>query len=90
MPTSPQRETAADTKPALTLAIHRMPSRNWDANVFKVHQQCSAFVHSLLLFFTCGFTFDYFLPVTLLLQFRAIISSCVAYNCTVCHGEHLK
>jgi len=36
MPTSPQRESPADTKPALTLAIHRIPSRNWNANVFKV------------------------------------------------------
>jgi len=65
MPTSPQRETAADTKPALTLAVHRMPSRNWDANVFKVRRLHSAFVHGLLSVFTYGFTFDWFLSVTI-------------------------
>jgi len=45
MPTSPQLESAADTKPALTLAVHRMPSRNWDANVFKV---CCGKVHDII------------------------------------------
>jgi len=75
MPTSPQHETAVDTKPALTLAVHRMPSRNWDANVFKVLRLHSASVLSLSLVLTYGFSFGKFLSVILLLQFCAVIGS---------------
>lgn len=35
IPTSPARDAASDTKPAISVAIHKLPSRNWNANIFK-------------------------------------------------------
>jgi len=79
-PTSPQRETAADTKPALTLAVHRMPSRNWDANIFKVHELHAAFVHIFIgLFFLMPLPLIIF-TMTLLHQFCATVGSHVLHS----------